>query len=35
MKDFVVMPDSLLEDLDSASSWFTHSWEHAGSLKPK
>ena len=35
MKDFVVMPDEMLEDPDLARAWFIKSWEHAGTLKPK
>jgi hypothetical protein len=35
MKEFVVMPDEMLEDLDLARAWFIKSWDHAGTLKPK
>lgn len=35
MKDFVVVPDDLLERQDELRSWFVRSWEWAGSLPPK
>lgn len=35
MKDFVVMPDSMLEDPGLAREWFIKSWEHAAALQPK
>lgn len=35
MKDFVVMPDAMLEDPELAREWFTKSWGHAGTLEPK
>lgn len=35
MKDFVVMPKSMLEEADLARDWFVKSWEHTGTLEPK
>lgn len=35
MKDFVVMPDPMLEDLALARKWFLKSWNHVGTLEPK
>lgn len=35
MKDFVVVPASMLETRDEAGGWFAKSWEWAGTLKPK
>ena len=35
MKDFVVVPDDILERLDDVRPWFIRSWEHTGSLPPK
>lgn len=35
MKEFVVVPDDLLENPDEAGRWFARSWEWVGSLPPK
>jgi hypothetical protein len=35
MKEFVVVPDSLLEHLDEVRDWFVRSWEWVGNLDPK
>lgn len=35
MKEFVVVPDDLLEDLDTLAGWFARSYEWVGTLKPK
>lgn len=35
MKDFVVMPDSMLEDIELRREWFIKSWDHTGTLEPK
>lgn len=35
MKDFVVLPDSMLEDLEASREWFVRSWEWSGALEPK
>lgn len=35
MKEFVVVPNALLEDIDAARHWFVRSWDWVGSLKPK
>ena len=35
MKEFVVIPDALLEDLEAARQWFIRGWEWVGSLDPK
>jgi hypothetical protein len=35
MKEFVVMPDSMLEDVDEAREWFVKSWDWVGTLEPK
>ena len=35
MKEFVVVPDSMLDDLDAAREWFLRGWEWVGTLKPK
>lgn len=35
MKEFVVVPDDLLDDLDTLSGWFARSYEWVGTLKPK
>lgn len=35
MKEFVVVPDDLLERPDEMREWFVRSWEWVGTLKPK
>ena len=35
MKEFVVVPDSLLERQDEIRPWFVRSWEWVATLKPK
>lgn len=35
MKEFVVVPASLLERQDELRPWFVRSWEWVGSLAPK
>ena len=35
MKEFVVVPDSLLERQDEIRPWFVRSWEWVGTLGPK
>ena len=35
MKEFVVVPDDLLENLDELTPWFTRSYEWVGTLEPK
>jgi hypothetical protein len=35
MKEFVVVPDDLLDDLDTLAQWFARSYEWVGTLKPK
>jgi hypothetical protein len=35
MKEFVVVPDSLLERPDEIRPWFVRSWEWVGALEPK
>ena len=35
MKEFVVVPDSLLERQDELRPWFISSWEWVGTLAPK
>lgn len=35
MKDFVVVPEDLLDDLDALADWFARSFEWVGTLKPK
>ena len=35
MKEFVVVPGGLLDDLDALSDWFARSYEWVGTLKPK
>jgi hypothetical protein len=35
MKEFVVVPGSLLERPDLLRPWFVRSWEWAGTLRPK
>ena len=35
MKDFVVVPDELLERQDELRPWFVRSWEWVGTLEPK
>ena len=35
MKQFVVVPDSLLERQDEIRPWFVRSWEWVGTLDPK
>lgn len=35
MKDYVVIPDSLIEDKDFFDPWLNRSFEHVSSLAPK
>ena len=35
MKEFVVVPDDLLERQDELRPWFVRSWEWVGTLAPK
>jgi hypothetical protein len=35
MKEFVVVPDDLLERPDELREWFVRSWEWVGTLQPK
>ena len=35
MKEFVVVPDGLLERQDEIRPWFVRSWEWVGTLGPK
>lgn len=35
MKEFVVVPDDLLERQDEMRPWFVRSWEWVGTLEPK
>lgn len=35
MKEFVAVPDDLLERPDELRDWFVRSWEWVGTLKPK
>lgn len=35
MKEFVVVPNDLLERPDELREWFVRSWEWVGKLKPK
>ncbi|MGD2043314.1 MAG: hypothetical protein PVJ28_06645 [Acidimicrobiia bacterium] len=35
MKEFVVVPDDLLERQDEVRSWFVKSWDWVGTLEPK
>jgi hypothetical protein len=35
MKEFVEVPDDLLERADEIRTWFVRSWEWVGTLKPK
>ena len=35
MREFVVVPDDLLERQDELRPWFVRSWERVGTLKPK
>jgi len=35
MKEFVLVPDSLLEDTDALAPWFAKSYDWVGTLKPK
>lgn len=35
MKEFVVVPDDLLEDTPAVVEWLARSYEWAGTLKPK
>ena len=35
MKEFVVVPDGLLERQDELRPWFARSWEWVGTLAPK
>ena len=35
MKDFVAVPDSLLERQDEIRPWFVRSWQWVGTLEPK
>ena len=35
MKEFVVVPDSLLERQHEIRPWFVRSWEWVGTLGPK
>ena len=35
MKEFVVVPDGLLERQDEIRPWFVRSWEWVGALGPK
>lgn len=35
MKEFVVVPDDLLESQDEVRDWFARSWDWVGTLEPK
>jgi hypothetical protein len=35
MKEFVVVPDELLEQRDEIREWFVRSWEWVGTKEPK
>lgn len=35
MKEFVVVPESVLEAQDEIKDWFVRSWDWVGTLKPK
>jgi hypothetical protein len=35
MKEFVIVPDGLLERQDEVRPWFVRSWEWVGALGPK
>lgn len=35
MKEFVVVPDDLMDDLDALAGWFARSYEWIGTLEPK
>lgn len=35
MKEFVVVPDDLLERQDEVREWFVRSWDWVGTLEPK
>jgi hypothetical protein len=35
MKEFVTVPDALLDDLATLQPWFTKSRDHVASLRPK
>lgn len=35
MKEFVVVPDDLLERQDEVRDWFARSWNWVGTLEPK
>lgn len=35
MKEFVVVPDDLLDSDNEISAWFARSWEWVGTLEPK
>lgn len=35
MKEFVVVPDDMLEAQDEVRDWFVRSWEWVGTLDPK
>jgi hypothetical protein len=35
MKEFVVVPDDMLEAMDEVKDWFARSWDWVGTLEPK
>jgi hypothetical protein len=35
MKEFVVVPDDMLEAMDEVKDWFAKSWDWVGTLEPK